>query len=260
VRRRLIAGNWKMHKTASEAAAFVQRLAEAAKGLGSSERVEVVLVPPFTALQTVRQAASPSFPFALGAQDLFWEDQGAFTGAVSAPMLKDLGCRYVLVGHSERRQFFGDTDEGVNRKVRAALRHGLRPILCLGESLADREAGRTETVVTGQLQRGLAGLSKDDLALVTLAYEPVWAIGTGRAATAALASAVHRTLRATLASGWGAEAGERTLVLYGGSVTPENAGEFLASEQIDGALVGGACLQEQSFARILSLAHGKVGS
>lgn len=247
-----------MHKTASEAAAFVHRLAELAPAVGatgSTERVEVVLAPPFTALHAAAQAAMPSFPFTLAAQNLFWEEHGAFTGEVSAPMLKDLGCQAVILGHSERRQLFGDRDEGINKKIRAALRHGLRPILCVGESLADREAGLTESVVTGQLSKCLDGLSADDLLQLTIAYEPVWAIGTGRAATVAQAAAVHETLRTVLATRWRREAGQQVRILYGGSVTPENAGAFLASPQIDGALIGGACLDPHSFATILALAQ-----
>ncbi|MBM4121751.1 MAG: triose-phosphate isomerase [Nitrospira sp.] len=252
MRRRLIVGNWKMHKTASEAAAFVRRLSELAPPTAG---IEVVLAPPFTSLQAAAQAAAPSFPFTLAAQNLYWEDRGAFTGEVSAPMLADLGCRYVILGHSERRQLFGEQDEGIHKKVRAALRHGMRPMLCLGESLAERDAGQTESIVTGQLARCLEGVSKDDALLVTIAYEPVWAIGTGRAATPAQAAAVHETLRRTLASGWGSEAGQQVRILYGGSVTPENTAAFLASPQIDGALVGGACLDPQSFATICSLAQ-----
>ena len=250
--RRLIVGNWKMHKTAAEAAAIVQQLA---KLVPEPDNVEVVLAPPFTALQAASQAMPVPHPFILAAQNLFWEDQGPFTGEISAPMLKELGCQYVILGHSERRQHFGEQDGGINKKIRASLRHRLRPILCVGESLGDRESGRTETVVTGQLLRCLDGISKDELRMVTIAYEPVWAIGTGRAASATQAAAVHKTLRATLASSWGHEACESVRILYGGSVTPGNAGEFLASDQVDGALVGGACLDPSTFAKIIGLAQ-----
>jgi triosephosphate isomerase len=251
VRRRLIVGNWKMHKTASEAAAFVQRLSDT---LPRTDQVEIAVAPPFTALHAVAQALGSSPRVLLAAQNLFWEDNGPFTGEVSAPMLKDLGCRFVIVGHSERRQHFGERDDGINKKVHAALRHGLHPILCVGETLAERESEATERVVTGQLLAGLNGVSKDQIASVTIAYEPVWAIGTGRAATAAQAVAVHRMLRAVLRR-WGAEAGDRARILYGGSVTPENAGDFFAQRDIDGALVGGACLELESFARIISRAQ-----
>lgn len=252
MRRRLIVGNWKMNKTAGEAGAFVRTLALSAAEV---EPIEVVLAPPFPALAAVRQALPEGSPLQLGAQNLFWEDQGAYTGEVSAPMLVDLGCRYVIVGHSERRQLFGETDEAVNKKVRAALRHGLTPILCLGERPTDREAGRTEPVVAAQLRQGLAGLSKEDARKVVLAYEPVWAIGTGKAATPDQAAAVHRLCRALLAEGWGAEAAEAVRILYGGSVTPDNIAGFLAAPAVDGALVGGACLDGQSFARIIAVSR-----
>lgn len=251
MRRRLIVGNWKMHKTASEGAVFVQRLCET---LPETGQVEVAVAPPFTALYAVAQALTSSSRLVLAAQNLFWEDQGPFTGEVSAPMLKDLGCRYVILGHSERRQHFGEQDEGINKKVHAALRHGLQPILCVGETLAERENERTEFVVTGQLLGGLNGVSKDQIQSVTIAYEPVWAIGTGRAASPAQAVAVHRILR-TVLQRWGSEAGEQVRILYGGSVTPENAGDFLAQRDMDGALVGGACLHLESFARIITHAQ-----
>ena len=241
-----------MHKTASEAAVFVRRLAELVPDAGE---VEIVLAPPFTALHAAGHAAALTH-FTLAAQNLFWEDQGAYTGEVSAPMLKDLGCRYVILGHSERRTRFGERDEDVNQKIRAAVRHGLRPIFCLGESLSEREGGRTDAVVSGQFQKGLDGLSKEDILHVAIAYEPVWAIGTGKAASAAQAVEVHALLRSLLKDGWGAESGEQVRILYGGSVTPDNAPEFLASPQIDGALVGGACLDPQSFARIIAAAQG----
>ncbi|MGH7168121.1 MAG: triose-phosphate isomerase, partial [Nitrospiraceae bacterium] len=192
MRRRLIVGNWKMHKTATEAAVLVRRLLDLVPEPGP---VEVVIAPPFTALHAAARALSAAPSFALAAQNLHWEDEGPFTGEVSAPMLKDLGCQYVILGHSERRQVFGEDDEGIKRKVRASLRHGLRPILCVGESLSDHKKGRTKTVVTGQLRKGLDGISKDEIRLVTIAYEPVWAIGTGHAASPAQAGAVHETLR-----------------------------------------------------------------
>ena len=251
MRQRLIAGNWKLNKTASEAGAFVRQLTAL---VTPPATVEVVLAPPFTALSAVQGALSPARRFKLAAQDLFWEDQGAYTGEVSAPMLKDLGCDYVIIGHSERRRLFGDRDDGINKKVLAALRHHLGPILCVGETLAQRESGSTESVVTEQLTAGLSGLSKENLARVTIAYEPVWAIGTGRAATGAQAQAVHETLRALLVRTWGTEPAERVRILYGGSVTPANALQFLSAKSVDGALVGGACLDPDSFAKIITLA------
>lgn len=252
MRRRLIVGNWKMHKTASEGAAFVPQLS---KLVPSISRIEAVLAPPFTALQAVAEALPAAPAFGLAAQNLFWEEEGAFTGEVSAPMLRDVGCRYVILGHSERRELFGERDEGINRKVRAALAHGLAPILCVGESLAERDAGRTEAVIVGQLRRGLDGLSKDDLRLVTVAYEPVWAIGTGRPASRSHAETAHTLLRTALVHTWGTEAGGQVRILYGGSVTPDNCRAFFESPRIDGALVGGACLDPRSFATILSLAE-----
>ncbi len=241
-----------MHKTASEAAAFIDRLMEVKP---DPDPVEAVLAPPFTALDAVAHHLPQGSPFQLAGQNLHWEDQGAFTGEISAPMLKDLGCTYVILGHSERRQHFGDTDQGVNKKIRAALRHGLRPILCVGESLTAREQGQTDEVVTTQVRSGLEGLSKTDLAQITVAYEPIWAIGTGRAASVTQAEEVHASLRATLVRLWGADIGEQVRILYGGSVSPDNAAGFLASRSVDGALVGGACLDPESFGRILSLAQ-----
>ncbi len=251
MRRPLIVGNWKMNKTASEAGPFVWLLSDL---VHSTDRVEVVLAPPFTAIHAAKQAMSPPPPFGLAAQDLFWEDKGAFTGEISAPMVRDLGCDYVILGHSERRQHFSERDDGINHKLHAALRHGLGPILCLGESLSEREAGQTDDVVLRQLTHGLEGLGKEEVRKVTIAYEPVWAIGTGRAASLAQAEAVHERLRETLIKTWGTEAAEGMRVLYGGSVTPANAGELLASPSIDGALVGGACLDAEAFARIIQSA------
>jgi triosephosphate isomerase len=255
VRKRLIVGNWKMHKTATEARTLVHRLADL---VSSTEGIEVVLAPPFTALHAAGET-SRSRPFALAAQNLFWEDQGAFTGEVSAPMLKDLGCQYAILGHSERRQLFGEQDEAINRKLRAALRHGLRPILCVGESLLERDTGRTFQAVTEQLLKGLAEVSREDLDLVTVAYEPVWAIGTGRAASPAQAAEVHRALRGALAETCGREAEVRVRILYGGSVTAENASALFGEPEVDGALVGGACLDPYSFAKIIASAVSWAG-
>jgi triosephosphate isomerase len=252
VRRPLIVGNWKMNKTASEAAAFIRDFRERAS---ASPHADVVLAPPFTALESARSTLGPSSWISLGAQNVHWETHGAFTGEVSAPMLRDLGCRYVIVGHSERRSFFGERDEYIQKKVLTSLRHALSPILCVGESLADREAGRTESVVTTQLGGSLAGLSTQDLATVTIAYEPVWAIGTGQAATTEQAAAVHRTIRLFVETGWGSDIASTIRILYGGSVTPQNIEALLSSDAIDGALVGGACLDPDSFATLVRLAQ-----
>ncbi len=241
-----------MHKSATEAAAFVRRLTVL---LPSVRGIDLVVAPPFTALHAVREVLGRESAISLGAQNMFWEDQGAFTGEVSAPMLKDLGCRFAIIGHSERRKLFSEQDEGINKKVRAALRHGLQPILCLGESLSEREAGKTEAVVTSQLLKGLSDISPGDLRSVTIAYEPVWAIGTGRAATPDQAVEVHRLIRRTVSDRWATEHGQAMRILYGGSVTPQNIAALLASEEIDGALVGGACLDVNSFATIAALAQ-----
>jgi triosephosphate isomerase len=247
----LIVGNWKMHKTASEAAALVRELVQ----LAPSPGVDAVLAPPFTALSAVAGALGSTSPYALGAQNLHWEDQGAFTGEISGAMLRDLGCRHVIVGHSERRRLFGEDDRVVNRKLLAALRHGLRPILCVGETLEEREAGATLAVIERQLTAALALVGHEhQLDDVTVAYEPVWAIGTGRAATPEQATEAHRALRKALTNRLAAP-GRGIRILYGGSVTAENAGGFLSADEVAGALVGGACLDPRSFARILGLAR-----
>ncbi len=254
MRTPLIVGNWKMHKTASEATVLVHDLL---KHLPSSPGADVVIAPPFTALESVRATLGPDSSIGLGAQNLHWEQQGAFTGEVSGPMLRDLGVRYVIVGHSERRLLFGERDEDIRKKIRAALSHGLRPILCVGESLSEREAGRTQSIVTGQLAAACHQLTAGDFATITIAYEPVWAIGTGRAATAEQAADVHRAIRTWLADSWRESVASATRILYGGSVTSQNAESLLAVEEIDGALVGGACLKADAFATIVSAARIK---
>lgn len=248
----LIVGNWKMNKTASEATAFIRDLL--ARVPAQPANLELVVAPPFTALESVRLALGPSSPIQLGAQDLFWEDHGAYTGEVSAPMLKDLGCRYVIVGHSERRTLFGEREDLIQKKIRAALNHGLRPILCIGETLAQRDNGTTDHVLTQQVHDGLSGLTTEALATITIAYEPVWAIGTGKSATVEQAIAAHRTIRQVLAAVASPAVADCTRILYGGSVTPQNIESLLASDQIDGALIGGACLQVESFATIATVA------
>jgi triosephosphate isomerase len=248
----LIVGNWKMNKTASEATAFIRDLN--AHVPAQPANLELVVAPPFTALESVRLALGPSSPIQLGAQDLFWEDHGAYTGEVSAPMLKDLSCRYVIVGHSERRTLFGEREDLIQKKIRAALKHGLRPILCIGETLAQRDNGTTDHVLTQQVHDGLSGLATEALATITIAYEPVWAIGTGKSATVEQAIAAHRTIRQGLAALASPAVADCTRILYGGSVTPQNIEPLLASDQIDGALIGGACLQVESFATIAKVA------
>ncbi len=246
-RRPLIAGNWKMHKLVAEA----RQLARAIRrGLPPAPRAEVVLAPPFTALTAVAAEIADS-PIRLAGQDAFWEQQGAFTGAISPVMLKDAGCDYVILGHSERRQFFGDTDGGVNRKLKAALAASLDVILCLGESLGQREAGQTLAVVETQLRGCLEGFPPGEHARLVVAYEPVWAIGTGLTATPAQAQEVHAFIRHLLPGLAGSNA---CRILYGGSVTPDNAAALLAQPDIDGALVGGASLQADAFLKIVAAA------
>jgi len=245
----LIAGNWKMHKTIGDALALVQALRRERLPDG----VEVAVCPPFTALADVGRVLEGS-AISLGAQDMHWEPQGAFTGAISPLMLADVGCRYVIVGHSERRQHFAESDDAVARKVRAALAHGLAPILCVGERLDEREAGRTEAVVARQTGAGIAGLPSEAVARVVIAYEPVWAIGTGRSASGEEANRVIGAIRGLLSERAGGEAAGRTRILYGGSVTPENAAEFARQPEIDGALVGGASLDPAKFLRIVHAA------
>lgn len=253
MRTRFIVGNWKMNKTASEATVFVRELARQVTDLAG---IQVGLTPPFTALHAVREALGPAPFFLLGAQNLYWEEKGAFTGEVSGAMLKDLGCQFVLIGHSERRQLFGDQDTWTNKKILAAIRHGLQPILCVGETLQDRDAGNTDFVIQRQLRAGLEGIEARSLESLTIAYEPVWAIGTGRAALPAQAVPVHRMIRRTIDELSGTDTGRHVRILYGGSVTPQNIADFLISAEIDGALVGGACLDPVSFATLLQVALG----
>jgi len=240
-----IAGNWKMNLGLREASALARKLVEAESEIADCT---IVLMPPFTALGAVAAAVAGS-PLGLGAQDLFWEDQGAFTGEVSGPMLKDARCAYVLVGHSERRQLFGETDETVNRKVRAALKAGLIPIVCIGEVLAERDGGRTLERIDDQLVRGLTGLSGPDLESLVIAYEPVWAIGTGRTATPAQAEEVHAHIRGRLRETYGNDAAA-CAIIYGGSVKPANSYPLFKEKDIDGFLVGGASLDAGGFVAI----------
>jgi triosephosphate isomerase len=247
----LVAGNWKMFKTAAQAG----ELARAIAGLVRSacEAVDVVLCPPFTSLQAVG-AALVGAPIALGAQNMHWEKEGAFTGEVSPEMILTTGCTYVILGHSERRQYFAETDEQVNRKLKAALGVGLSPIVCVGETLQQREAGQIETVVLGQVRAALQGLSESEVRKIALAYEPVWAIGTGHTATPAQAEEVHGLIRSALTQLYGAEVAEALRLQYGGSVKPENAAELFAQQNIDGGLIGGAALKADSFAAIVKVA------
>ena len=247
-RRILIAANWKMHKTLEEARILTR---EVRRGLTYGLQAEVALAPPFTALAAVAEELAGS-DIRLAGQDTFWERQGAYTGAISPVMLKDVGCHYVIIGHSERRQYFGETDETVFKKTIAALDAGLKPIVCVGERLEERESGATETVCGGQFTGGIAGLTLEQFAKIVIAYEPVWAIGTGKTATPEIASDTHRFVRGEIRKRFGAEAAGSCRILYGGSVKPDNIKGLMAQPEIDGALVGGASLDPASFAAIVN--------
>jgi len=242
-----IAGNWKMHMTVPETRMLLEKILEAGPELGSAE---IVVIPPFTSLgEAARILAASSI--ALGAQNLFWEDKGAFTGEISGPLLRDIGCRYVVVGHSERRQIFGETDGTVNRRVRAALRSDLKPIVCVGETFEERDGGQTLPRVRTQFEGALEGISHEDVRKIVLAYEPVWAIGTGRTATPGQAEDVHAELRQKFEEMYGKEAAACAIILYGGSVKPANSFSLFREKNIDGFLVGGASLEAETFIPIV---------
>lgn len=246
MRRPMIAGNWKMHKTTQEARALAQEVA----ARNPKGAVEIVLCPPFTSLLPVAEATKGT-EIGLGAQNVFWEPKGAFTGEIAVGMLVDAGCRFVIIGHSERRQYFGETDETVNRKAKAALAGNLQPIICVGETLAERDAGETDHVVVRQTRGAYEGLTAEEAGRTVVAYEPVWAIGTGRASSGPDANFVCGRIRSALAALFTPELADSVRILYGGSVKPQNMGEFASQEHIDGALVGGASLEADSFAGII---------
>ena len=250
-RKPLISGNWKMHLNHFEAIQTVQKLAYLV-GADDVERVDVSIHPPFTDIRSVQTLIeSDRIPFAVGAQHCHWEDKGAFTGEVAPPFLAKLGVSLVIAGHSERRELFGETDEMVNKKVRAILANAMTPILCVGETLEEREAGVTEAKVLGQLEADLAGVSSEQVGAMVIAYEPIWAIGTGRTATTEDAQAMCGAIRAAVAQRFGADAAMSLRVQYGGSVNASNIAELMAQDDIDGALVGGASLDPDEFARIV---------
>jgi len=247
MRKPIIAGNWKMYKTTGEALELVNGLKNELKGEAS---VEIVVCPPFTAISKVAEALKGS-NIGYGAQDLHWGDEGAYTGEVSPKMLTDLGCKFCIIGHSERRSYFGETNETVNKKVKAALKHGLTPIMCVGERLEERDSGKTFDVVRDHIEGGLAGLPKEDVAKIVIAYEPVWAIGTGRNATPEQAQEVHKFIRDLLKKGYGEDVSSKVRIQYGGSVKPDNTKGIMAGADVDGALVGGASLKVKDFAEIV---------
>lgn len=249
MRTPIIAGNWKMNKTIAEARELVNALRDHLASLAADGRMEIVLCPPFIALPEVA-ALVKGTPVRVGAQNLHWESRGAFTGEISPPMLNEL-CDYVIIGHSERRQHFGETDESINKKVKAALAHHLKPIVCVGENLAQNEAGQTEAVVSAQVRAAFQGLSREEARGIVIAYEPIWAIGTGKAASGVGANAViGLTIRGALADLYGEATAQAIRVQYGGSVNPKNIAEFLMQPEIDGALVGGASLVAADFVAI----------
>ena len=251
MRKKIIAANWKMNMTQAESAEFVHSLL---LDIGDIREVDVVIIPPFTAIAKVTESLGKAQNIKVGAQNMHWERGGAFTGEISAALLRDLFVRYVVLGHSERRSLFGETDEIVNRKVRAAHEATLRPIVCVGETLAQRDAGEVEKVLSTQLRGSLAGLTPKELQETVLAYEPVWAIGTGRNATPAQAQEAHQFIRQTVAELADQNTADRIRIQYGGSVKPANARDLMSQPDIDGALVGGASLEARSFAEIINAA------
>jgi triosephosphate isomerase (TIM) len=243
-----MAGNWKMYKTPAETTAFFEEFRPL---VAQSQHCEVVICPPFTSLAGAAECARGT-RIAVGAQNVAWAKEGAFTGEISGPMIRAAGATHVIVGHSERRQYFGETDETVLLRTRAALESGLAPIVCVGERLEEREAGRTEEVLVRQCHQGILALTLEQFARIVVAYEPVWAIGTGRTATPEIAADAHRTLRGQVRACYGKEAGDAVRILYGGSVKPDNVRSLMAQPEIDGVLVGGASLNAVSFASIVN--------
>ena len=247
MRKPIIAGNWKMHLVRSEAAALADALKNA---LHDVHEVEIVVAPPFTALSAVGEVISGS-NIALAAQNVYWERSGAYTGEISPTMLKDAGCTYVIVGHSERRQYFGEDNAAVNKKLKAVLSEGVHPILCIGETLNERKQGKAFAIIERQVREALQGISEDSLKEMVMAYEPVWAIGTGETATPEQAEEVHKEIRRLLRELYSERAALAMRIQYGGSVKPDNIRELMSEEDIDGALVGGASLKAESFIKIV---------
>ncbi|MBO4552937.1 triose-phosphate isomerase [bacterium] len=247
MRTPVIAGNWKMNKTVAEAVALASEIKEKVAGV---ENVKIIVCPVFTAVKSVADVLKGT-NVKVGAQDMYWETSGAYTGEVSGEMLMEAGAEYVIIGHSERRQYFGETNETVNKKLKKALSIGLKPIVCIGETLADREAGTTEAVVGKQVKEGFVGLTAEEMKGTIIAYEPVWAIGTGKTATAEQAEAVHAFVRNLIAQLWDKETADAVIIQYGGSMKPENVASLLAQPDIDGGLIGGAALKADSFEKLV---------
>ncbi|MDD5431995.1 MAG: triose-phosphate isomerase [Candidatus Omnitrophica bacterium] len=252
MRKIIIAGNWKMYKTINEAIELANGLKREIFKVDSLN-VDVVLCPPYTALSEVNEVIIET-DIALGAQDAYWQDEGAFTGEVSCKMLKDAGCKYIIIGHSERRQFFGETNETVNKRLKAILQHGLTPIMCVGETLAEREKNLTFKVLEDHVKGGLKDVSATDALKVVIAYEPVWAIGTGKTATPQQAQEAHKYIRDLLKKMYNENTANEIRIQYGGSVKPENTTELMSQPDVDGALVGGASLKVESFTEIVKKA------
>jgi triosephosphate isomerase len=250
MRKKVIAGNWKMNKNLSESQELVSKIIN---GLGNDNKCDVIVCPPFTSLSEVH-SLTKNTPVKLGAQNMHYEESGAYTGEISADMLKSVGCDYVILGHSERRAIFNESDEFINKKIKTALNKKIKVIFCIGELLEQREKGITMEVVSDQITKGLDGISSENMSEIIIAYEPVWAIGTGKTATPQQAQEVHSFIRELAAKKFTSDVAENLIIQYGGSVKPENAGELLAQKDIDGALVGGACLKAESFLGIIASA------
>jgi triosephosphate isomerase len=248
MRKKVIAGNWKMYNDVNQSVDLVSGLKKELEG--KNINAAVIVCPPFTNLETVNAVIKDS-AIQLGAQNMYFEENGAFTGEISPAMLKSVGCSFVILGHSERRTIFGESNQLINKKIKAALKFGIKPIFCIGESLEQRENGTTFKVVENQITEGLAGITESELETLIIAYEPVWAIGTGKVASPEQAQEVHKFIRQLLSKIYTAQFAEKVIIQYGGSVKPENAAELLSQPDIDGALVGGACLKADSFAKII---------
>ena len=247
MRKPIIAGNWKMYKTIDES---IELSNEIKRGLYDIANVDIILCPPFTSLSDTRDVVLDT-NIALGGQNMHWEKEGAFTGEISAPMLKACGCKYVIIGHSERRAYFGETNETVNLKVKSALNAGLIPIMCVGEKLEEREAGKAFDIVSEHIEKGLEGIGPEEILNIVIAYEPVWAIGTGKTATPDQAQEIHKFIREQLAKKYDKSISDKIRIQYGGSVKPSNIEELIKQSDIDGALIGGASLKAESFVEIV---------